>query len=178
MMSIPDELMWSYYELVTDRTPHEIAALKKEVTGGTLHPMDAKIRLAQEVIVGFHGEDAARKAADNFQRVFRDRQAPEEIAQITITREGGGYFANQSSGAITAKALLTVPSNGVEKWIRLLALLGIVISASEAERIMKQRGFEIDGQIVSDPSARIDLNQPETYAMRIGKKKFCRIVVE
>src|SRR5882757_9696545 len=78
IMSIPDELMWSYYELLTDRTPQEIAALKKEVSGGKLHPMDAKMRLAQEIIIGFHGESAARKAAENFQRVFRDRQAPEE----------------------------------------------------------------------------------------------------
>src|SRR3981081_3854434 len=69
MMSIPDELMWSYYELLTDRTPQEIAELKEEVSGGKLHPMDAKMRLAQEVITGFHGDDAARKAAENFQRV-------------------------------------------------------------------------------------------------------------
>src|SRR5256712_4694984 len=86
MMSIPDELMWSYYELLTDRTPQQIAALKQEVAGGKLHPMDAKIRLAQEVIAGFHGEDAARKAAENFQRVFRDRQAPEEMKQFKIIR--------------------------------------------------------------------------------------------
>ena len=50
--------------------------MKKEVAGGELHPMDAKMRLAQEVIAGFQGDDAARKAADNFQRIFRDRQAP------------------------------------------------------------------------------------------------------
>src|SRR5437870_8515088 len=79
MMSIPDELMWSYYELLTDRTPQEIVALKQEVAGGKLHPMDAKMRLAEEVIAGFHGQGAARKAAENFQRVFRDRQAPEEV---------------------------------------------------------------------------------------------------
>src|SRR5258708_9068770 len=78
LMAIPDDLMWSYYELVTDRTPQQIAALKQEVSGGKLHPMDAKMRLAEEVISGFHGEDAARKAAENFQRVFRDRQAPLE----------------------------------------------------------------------------------------------------
>src|SRR5712664_1617666 len=56
IMSIPDELMWTYYELVTDRTPQEIGALKKEVVGGALHPMDAKMRLAQEVISSLHGE--------------------------------------------------------------------------------------------------------------------------
>src|SRR5438105_7525787 len=79
MMSIPDELMWSYYELLTDRTPQEIVALKQEVAGSKLHPMDAKMRLAEEVISDFHGQAAARKAAGNFQRVFRDRQAPEEV---------------------------------------------------------------------------------------------------
>src|SRR5947209_3191425 len=65
MMSIPDELMWSYYELVTDRTPEEIGALKGEVSSGTLHPMDAKMKLATEVVSGFHGADAGKKAADN-----------------------------------------------------------------------------------------------------------------
>src|SRR5207302_5960080 len=79
IMSIPDELMWPYYELVTDRAPQEIAALKQEVAGGQLHPMDAKMRLAKEVITGFHGADAARKAAENFQHVHRDRQPPTEV---------------------------------------------------------------------------------------------------
>src|SRR6266581_5253087 len=55
IMSIPDELMWTYYELLTDRAPQEIAALKQEVAGGKLHPIDAKMRLAEEVITGFHG---------------------------------------------------------------------------------------------------------------------------
>src|SRR4029077_11231386 len=79
MMSIPDDLMWSYYELVTDRTPEEIAALKSEVSSGKLHPMEAKMKLATEVVSGFQGEDAGKKAAENFQRVFRDREAPVEV---------------------------------------------------------------------------------------------------
>ena len=78
MMSIPDELMWSYYELVTDRKPEEISALKNNVAGGSTHPMDVKMQLAQEVVTGFHGEPAGRKAAETFQHVFRDRQDPEE----------------------------------------------------------------------------------------------------
>src|SRR5258708_36496993 len=86
MMSIPDDLMWSYYELVTARTPQQIAALKQEVSGGKLHPMDAKMRLAEEVISGFHGEDAARKAAENFQHVFRDRQAPVEAPAVKLAQ--------------------------------------------------------------------------------------------
>jgi tyrosyl-tRNA synthetase len=178
MMSMPDELMWSYYELVTDRTPVEIEALKKEVASGKLHPMDAKMRLAEEVVSDFQGADAGKKAAEGFQRVFRDRQAPEEIAPITIAREGGSFFANQSSGSMIAKELLSVPPNGIEKWARVLAMLGLVSSAAEAERIMKQRGFEVDGEIITDPSTRINLNLQAARTVRIGKKKFARIVVE
>ena len=178
LMSIPDDLMWSYYELVTDRTPQQIAELKKEVSGGALHPMDAKMRLAEEVISDFHGKEAARKAAENFQRVFRDRQTPDEIAPITISREGGSFFANQSSGPKTAKELLSIPTNGVEKWSRLLAVLGLAASTADAERIMKQRGFEVDTEVISDPSAKIDLSKPASRTLRIGKKKFVRIVVE
>ncbi len=73
-----DELMWSYYELLTDFGPHVILRLREEVRTGTLHPMDAKMQLAHAIIAGFHGEDAAKKATEEFQRVFRDRQAPEE----------------------------------------------------------------------------------------------------
>src|SRR6202140_5798169 len=84
MMSIPDELMWSYYELVTDRTPHEIAALAGKVKSGAMHPMDVKMSLAQEIIAGFHGADAAAKAAAEFQRIFRDREAPAEMKEFVV----------------------------------------------------------------------------------------------
>src|SRR5215510_289462 len=86
LMSIPDELMWSYYELLTDVSPQEITALKNGVGAGKLHPMDAKMKLAEEVISGFHGQEAGRKAAENFQRVFRDRQAPVEAPTTKIAR--------------------------------------------------------------------------------------------
>ncbi len=178
LMSIPDELMWTYYDLVTDRAPAEIAALKKEVAAGGAHPMDVKMRLAQEVIAGFHGADAARKAAEHFQRVFRDRQAPEELAPIRIVKEGGSFFVHREKGTLSEKALLAVPSNGIEKWSRLLTALELTSSASEAERMMKQRGFELNEQAVIDPTARIDLNQTANLNLRLGKKKFARIVVE
>jgi len=154
MMSIPDELMSSYYELVTDRTPQEIAAMKKEIAGGALHPMEAKMRLAQEVISGFHGEDAARKAADNFQRVFRDRQAPEEARVERL------------------------PKGPARKLMALLVDLKLISSKSEAERLIKQGGVEIDGVRVDDPRRDIDFSKPADFLLRAGKKKFVRIVVE
>ena len=167
IMSIPDDLMWSYYELVTDRTPQEIAALKKEVSGGALHPMDAKMRLAQEVIAGFHGEDAALKAAENFQRVFRDRQAPVEMKEVQLVRGEG--FLKHSGGVI---------STFTPKWSQLLAYLKEMESVAEATRLIEQGGFEVDGQIVKDPTAKLDATGPTSHNVRLGKKKFLRIIVE
>jgi tyrosyl-tRNA synthetase len=154
LMSIPDELMWTYYELVTDRRPEEIAALKREVQGGQLHPMDAKMRLAEEVVGDFHGADAGRKAAENFQRVFRDRQAPTEAP------------------------VEKVPRGAAKKLTALLLELKLAPSKSEAERLIKQRGVEIDGVCVEDPRKEIDVSKPQQFLLRAGKKKFVRVVVE
>jgi tyrosyl-tRNA synthetase len=154
LMSIPDDLMWSYYELLTDRAPKEIAALQKEVSSGKLHPMDAKMRLAQEVISGFHGEDAARKAADNFQRVFRDRQAPEEAPTVKL------------------------PKGPTKKLTALLVDLKLAPSKAEAERLIKQKAIEIDETTIEDPRKDIDLSKAADFLLRAGKKKFLRVVVE
>jgi len=153
MMSIPDELMWSYYELVTDRTPEEIAKLKHDVSSGSTHPMDVKMLLAQEVVSGFHGEAAARKAAELFQRVFRDRQAPEEAPVKNL----------QAGTPQTIKVLLTT--------------LGLVPSVREAERLVKQGAVEIDGQRIDDPRKEVDLSKGRNFLLRAGKKKFVRVIV-
>lgn len=154
MMSIPDELMWSYYELVTDRTSREIAELKKEVEEGKLHPMDAKMRLAEEVVGGFQGDEAGRKAAENFQRVFRERRAPEEAPVEKL------------------------PVGPAKKLTALLVELKLAASKSEAERLIKQRGVEINEACVEDARKEIDLSKPREFLLRAGKKKFVRVVVE
>lgn len=154
MMSIPDELMWSYYELVTDRSPQEIAELKREVRELKLHPMDAKMRLAEEVVSGFQGKAAGQKAAENFQRVFRERRAPEEAP------------------------VQKLPLGPARKLTALLVELKLAGSKSEAERLIKQRGVEIDGACVDDVRKEIDLSKPAEFLLRAGKKKFVRIIVE
>jgi tyrosyl-tRNA synthetase len=154
LMSIPDEVMWSYYELVTDRAPQEIAVLKEQVNSGALHPMNAKMRLAEEVVSGFHGVEAGRKAAENFQRVFRDRQAPTEAP------------------------VQKIPVGPAKKLTALLTELKLAPSKSEAERLIKQRGVEIDGVCVEDPRREMDFTKPGAFLLRAGKKKFVRIVVE
>ncbi len=172
IMSIPDELMWSYYELVTDRAPQEITALKQEVASGKLHPMDAKMRLAQEVIAAFHGKDAARKAAENFQRVFRERLAPEEMPEIRLTRRSDGFLVTQTRDA----ALQVISAS--PKWPQLLKYLSQAESISEAARIVEQGGLEINGKIVKNPTAKLDTTKDASYDVRVGKRKFLRIIVE
>jgi tyrosyl-tRNA synthetase len=154
IMSIPDDLMWLYYELVTDRTPQQIAALKQEVSSGALHPMDAKMRLAEEIVSGFHGPDPARKAAENFQRVFRDRQSPSDVAVEKL------------------------PIGPPKKLIALLVELKLAPSKSEAERLIKQGAVELNESRVDDPRTDLDLTKPAQFLLRAGKKKFLRLIVE
>ena len=154
LMSISDQLMWSYYELLTDFPWPAIVRLKEEVRGGTLHPMQAKMQLAHAIIAGFHGEEAARKAADEFQRVFRDRQAPEEAPTKKLARSGPTRVST------------------------LIFVADLAPSRSEAERLIKQGAVEIDGERVSDVKREIDLSKPQEFLLRAGKKKFLRIIVE
>jgi len=94
LMSISDEMMWPYFDLVTDRTPQEIAALAAKVKSGSTHPMEMKMSLAHEIIAGFHGAPAAEKAAAEFQRIFRDRAAPTQIQELRFKRTEGGIIAS------------------------------------------------------------------------------------
>jgi tyrosyl-tRNA synthetase len=154
LMSISDDMMWPYFDLVTDRTPEEIAALAAKVESGALHPMDVKMSLAKEIIGGFHGAEAAEKAAAEFQRIFRDREAPEEAPVRKLPRG--------ESKRLTA----------------LLVELELASSRSEADRLVKQGGVELDGERVSDVKKDVDLSKPREFLVRAGKKKFLRVVVE
>jgi tyrosyl-tRNA synthetase len=154
LMSISDDMMWPYFDLVTDHTPEEIAAISAKVKSGATHPMDAKMSLAQEIIAGFHGAAAAEKAAAEFQRIFRDREAPEEAPVRKLARG-------------EAKRLTTM-----------LVELGLASSRSEADRLVKQGGVELDGERVSDVKMEVPLTDAREFLLRAGKKKFLRIVVE
>jgi tyrosyl-tRNA synthetase len=176
LMSLSDGMMWPYFDLVTDRTPQEIAALAEDVKTGAKHPMDVKMSLAKEIIAGFHGEAAAEKAAGEFQRVFRDREAPEEMKEFVVAT---------NSGVVSIKSTDTGQTQYVkgfstqsEKWSRFLPHFGAVSSISQAENIIRGKGFEVGGNVLLDPTAKLDLTRSTTYVVRVGKKKFLRIVVE
>jgi tyrosyl-tRNA synthetase len=134
IMSISDEVMWTYYELLTDFVWPVIVRLREEVKTGVLHPMDAKMQLAHTIVAGFHGEEAGKKARDEFQRVFRERESPNEVQEIKFTRASGGLVGGTAGSNFEPGTVLYL--TGAKKWSQLLAYLDAVESVSEAERII------------------------------------------
>jgi tyrosyl-tRNA synthetase len=151
LVSISDDLMWKYIELLTDKS---VLALQDNVKRGTRHPFDVKIDMATTIVGDFHGSLPALEAAQEFRRVFRDRQAPEESPVERLARSGPTRIST------------------------LLFLCDLAPSRSEAERLIKQKAVEIDGVTVGDPRKEIDLSKPADFLLRAGKKKFVRIIVE
>jgi tyrosyl-tRNA synthetase len=153
LMSISDEQMWTYYELLTDFASPVIVRLKEEVRTGVLHPKEAKMQLAHTIVAGFHGEDAAKKAKDEFQRVFSERKLPSEIQEYVVTLDGK------------------------MKLSRILQAHADVASRSEADRLIKQGAVEIDGKPVTNVAYEIDLNHSKKFLLRVGKKPPFYVVV-
>ena len=151
LMSISDTLMWSYYELLTDFGTPVIVRLQEEVKMGVLHPMDAKLQMAHTIVAGFHGEDAAREAADEFRLVYRDRKAPTDMPELKLAW-------------------------GKRPLYSILTESGLASSRSEAERLIKQGAVEVGGEIEKDVKRAVVLNPGDLLALRVGKKKFLRIV--
>jgi len=151
IMSISDDTMWQYYELLTDFSSPVVVRLREEVQMGVLHPMDAKMQLAHAIIAGYHGEEAAKKAGDEFRLVYRDRQAPTEIPEMRVNW-------------------------GTRSLFTLLTETGLAASRSEAERLIKQGAVEIDGSVEKDVKRKIALKPGDLLPLRVGKKKFLRVV--
>jgi tyrosyl-tRNA synthetase len=156
LMSISDELMWSYYDLLTDLGPQVILRLGEEVRTGTLHPKKAKMELAHHIVTGFHGEDAAKKAAEQFDQVYSKRQLPSEMTPRDLSRKA----MIQEYGAHDGRMKL---SRIIDRW-------KLAKSKAEAERLMTQGAVEWDAQKITEPTFTIDLNQTGDHILRVGKK--------
>jgi tyrosyl-tRNA synthetase len=159
LMSISDHLMWSYYELLTDFPEPTIVRLREEVRTGVLHPMAVKTQLAYAIIARFHGEHAATKAAEEFKRVFRERQAPTQVGRIPVLRSGKEKLAKQ-----------------LFLWAELAGTP--LASRTEAERLIRQGAVEIDGTVITDPAFQVDLSGPRTLDVKVGKRTFFQVIVQ
>jgi tyrosyl-tRNA synthetase len=151
LMSISDELMWRYYELLSFRAESEIAALRRECEEGR-NPRDAKVMLAEEIVARFHSPQAAKQALANFESRFRDHALPANIPDVTLNTGGQGLPVAQ-----------------------LCKQAGLTASTSEALRLIEQRGLKIDGGVVGDKALVIAAGS--SVLVQAGKRKFARVTL-
>ena len=151
IMSISDELMWSYYELLSFRPLSELAGFKAGVADGSLNPRDVKIWLAKEIIARYHDEAAAEAAHNDFIQRFSKNAIPDEMPEVN----------------------LAAPADGIAVG-NLLKEAGLVETTSEALRMIKQNAVKRDGEVVSDGKLLVTAG---TSVWQVGKRKFARITV-
>src|SRR5882724_12041917 len=180
IMSIPDSLMWSYYELVTDSPDSKITEIRQAVEIGTMPAMLAKKALAADIVSTFYGPETGISEADEWSRQFSEGKLPTKMREIVIKPAlDGFFFAYEKRNDIIHSPQLSLSSSGVEKWTRVLASLGEIESVAKAEQLIRGNGFDVDEKTVTDPGARVDLNRPAVYVVKVGKKKPpFRMVVE
>ncbi|MGH9379115.1 MAG: tyrosine--tRNA ligase [Thermoanaerobaculia bacterium] len=150
VMSIPDFLMWDWALLLSDAAEGEIAARRSRVESGELHPKELKLELARRITADYHGEEAAGRAQDEFERVFSGGGLPDEIDELTL--------------------------DGTLPLAKLLTATGLVASNREASRLVQQGAVSVDGERLDDPFAELPA-RAEPYLFKVGKRRFARITI-
>ncbi len=151
-MSVSDELMWRWYELLSFRPLAEIAALREQVAAGR-NPRDVKVLLAQELVARFHDQAAAEQALADFEARFRQGALPDDMPEVAVSVAG----ADLPLSAILKQA-------------------GLTASTSEAIRMIDQGGVKIDGEKVVDKTLK--LARGVTVVLQVGKRKFARVTLQ
>jgi tyrosyl-tRNA synthetase len=150
VMSVSDDLMWRYYELLTDLTPAEIAALKEAAARGERNPRDIKAELGRHIVADFYSQGEAQAASDEFDRMFREHQAPEEIPEVEM-----------AAGAV--------------RLVKVLASHNLAASVSDAQRQVQQGSVRINGERAADVKAEVG-EQPGEVLIQVGKRKFLKLI--
>jgi tyrosyl-tRNA synthetase len=151
LMSISDELMWRYFNLLSFRSVREIERLKGDVVNGQ-NPRDVKFELCREIVTRFHDREAADAAQANFIARFQKGDLPDEMPEMVLDSEGGGL--------------------GVA---RVLKAAGLTGSTSEAFRMIQQGAVRIDGERVAD--REMNIQSGGTHVIQVGKRRFARITL-
>jgi len=151
LMSVSDELMWRYYELLSSRPAAEIEGLRREAAAG-MNPRDIKFGLARELVARFHGESAGRAAQEGFVRRFRHNESPDDLEEICVQAEAG--------------------SVGIANLLREAQL---VASNSEAFRMIRQGAVRVDGERIDDRG--LEIQAGSSHVFQVGKRRFARVTV-
>jgi tyrosyl-tRNA synthetase len=162
LMSINDELMWKYFVFLTDLKNSQVDALKAEVAAGTLHPMDAKKRLARMIVADFHGDEAALSADENWARMFQQKETAEDLEEVQIA-----YADLVGPSGAPGSLQIRLP--------KLLIQLGLAASGAEASRKIAEKAVKLNGDSVSN--ALIPLAElPARLVVRLGKRAKVAII--
>jgi tyrosyl-tRNA synthetase len=154
IMSIGDPLMYRYYELCTDFTIQQIEQLKADVDAGKRHPKMVKGELAKLIIRDFHSAQDGERAEDKFNRIFQQRLKPEQMEEKRLP-------------TISEKVRLS----------KLMAQLGLASSVTEANRLIEQGAVTLNDEKVSNAKTELDLSQEAVYFLKVGKRRFLRLLV-
>jgi len=150
-MSISDELMWRYMELVLCRPPQEVEGLRRRASAGDLNPRDLKLEMAEEIVGRIHGKAAAREAREEFVRVFSRREVPEEVPEVTVRGDGDGV-----------------------RIVDLVVGAGLAPSRNEARRLVEQGAVRVEGRRITDVQERVPLPAGGVL-LKVGKRRFARV---
>jgi len=150
VLSISDELMFRYYELLSDLSMDEIGSLRQDMEDGKIHPKAVKVQLAKEIVARFHDAESADAAERNFEQVFKKHELPDDIPEKEIVVEEE------------------------EVWLpKLLLEAELVKSTSDGRRMIKQNAVSVDGEKVGDMNANIPAQG--TVLLQVGKRRFCKV---
>jgi tyrosyl-tRNA synthetase len=152
-MSVPDELMVKYFELATDVSLEELEALRQGLKDGSVHPRDAKMRLARTFVRMYHGEEAAEAAERHFVTVFQQRELPDDIETVDLP--------------------LVELEDGAIRIVKLLTALGLQQSGSEARRSVQQGAVRVNERRIGNPNEPIRPRDGDI--VQVGKRKFAKI---
>jgi tyrosyl-tRNA synthetase len=162
LMSISDQLMWSYWLLLTDLRQSEVDALRTEVASGNMHPMAAKKLLARTIVTDFHGEAAALAADENWARMFQQKEAAEDLEEVAVA------YAD-----LVAPAGLPNPADQSGplhiRLPKLLIQLGLAASGAEASRKLAEKAVKLDGEVATNALIPIPA-LPARLVVRLGKR--------
>ncbi|MEW6660285.1 MAG: tyrosine--tRNA ligase [Thermodesulfobacteriota bacterium] len=166
LMSISDDLMLRYYELLTDISPNELAVLKSDLARGNKHPRQVKEDLAKEIVTRYHSREAAEHEAREFIRVLREKEVPEDLEEIIINRD--------TIPTIRFRSL--EPEKGIDVDLPyLMVTTGTAATTSEARRLINQGGVQIDGEKATDLAIKLSPGEPRI--LKVGKRRFKKVVL-
>jgi tyrosyl-tRNA synthetase len=152
LMSISDELMWRYIELLSFEPVATVRRWRQDVAGGA-NPREVKVRFAQEIVTRFHGAAAARAAVEAFEQQFRHGQLPQDMPEMTLSAPAGGLAITQA-----------------------IRQAGLAPSVSEAARNIEQGGVRLDGERLADKALK--LARGASVVIQVGKRKVARVTVK